>query len=112
MSSLSAFFSVTPIVAVAAFWLYHTTLTSVHRDNDDNDDMNQWFSESGKLVQRLFEHILELADDEDSLVCVLVDEVSNSIEWPSGARHKVQYGIRYGTVGRVTRLRAINDGAV
>lgn len=36
----------------------------------------KWFSESGKLVQRLFEHILELADDEDSLVCVLVDEVS------------------------------------
>lgn len=35
----------------------------------------QWFSESGKLVQRLFEHIMELADDEDSLVCVLVDEV-------------------------------------
>lgn len=36
----------------------------------------QWFSESGKLVQKLFEHILELSDDEDSLVCVLVDEVS------------------------------------
>lgn len=35
----------------------------------------KWFSESGKLVQRLFEHILELADDDDSLVCVLVDEV-------------------------------------
>ena len=27
-------------------------------------------------MQRLFEHILELADDEESLVCVLVDEVS------------------------------------
>lgn len=39
------------------------------------NDAVQWFSESGKLVQRLFEHILELADDEDSLVCVLVDEV-------------------------------------
>ncbi|CAN0510128.1 unnamed protein product, partial [Ectocarpus sp. 8 AP-2014] len=35
------------------------------------------FSKSGKLVQRLFEHILELADDEDSLVCVLVDEVGS-----------------------------------
>eukprot|EP00752_Nemacystus_decipiens_P012914 g11429.t1 len=38
---------------------------------------SKWFSESGKLVQRLFEHILELADDEDSLVCVLVDEVES-----------------------------------
>lgn len=38
----------------------------------------KWFSESGKLVQRLFEHILELADDDDSLVCVLVDEVTSS----------------------------------
>ncbi|CAM9752919.1 unnamed protein product [Ascophyllum nodosum] len=38
---------------------------------------SKWFSESGKLVQRLFEHIWELADDEDSLVCVLVDEVES-----------------------------------
>ncbi|CAM9370228.1 unnamed protein product [Laminaria digitata] len=38
---------------------------------------SKWFSESGKLVQRLFEHILDLADDEDSLVCVLVDEVES-----------------------------------
>ncbi|CAM9169217.1 unnamed protein product, partial [Choristocarpus tenellus] len=37
----------------------------------------QWFSESGKLVQRLFEHILELAEDEECLVCVLIDEVES-----------------------------------
>ncbi|CAM9107631.1 unnamed protein product [Discosporangium mesarthrocarpum] len=38
---------------------------------------SKWFSESGKLVHRLFTYILELADDEESLVCVLIDEVES-----------------------------------
>lgn len=38
---------------------------------------SKWFSESGKLVQRLWEHIGELADDEDSFICILVDEVES-----------------------------------
>ena len=36
----------------------------------------RWFSESGKLVMKLFEHITELVEDEDSLICVLIDEAS------------------------------------
>jgi len=35
---------------------------------------SKWFSESGKLVMKLFERINELADDPDMLVVVLVDE--------------------------------------
>eukprot|EP00937_MAST-01D_sp_MAST-1D-sp2_P005262 g5262.t1 len=38
---------------------------------------SKWFSESGKLVMRLFQHIQELADDEDALVVVLIDEVES-----------------------------------
>ncbi len=38
---------------------------------------SKWFSESGKLVQRMFETIQELVDDPDSFVCVLVDEVES-----------------------------------
>lgn len=33
---------------------------------------SKWFSESGKLVQRLFDHIGELLDDADTLVFVLI----------------------------------------
>ena len=38
---------------------------------------SKWFSESGKLVMKLFQHINELVDDEESLVCVLIDEVES-----------------------------------
>lgn len=33
------------------------------------------FSQSGKLVQKMFQKIQELIDDSDALVCVLIDEV-------------------------------------
>lgn len=36
-----------------------------------------YFSESGKLVHRLFSHINELVSDEESLVCLLIDEVES-----------------------------------
>jgi hypothetical protein len=38
---------------------------------------SRWFSESGKLVHRLFAHIGELVADEDSLVFLLIDEVES-----------------------------------
>lgn len=38
---------------------------------------SKWFSESGKLVMKLFEHITELVEDSESLVCVLIDEVES-----------------------------------
>jgi pachytene checkpoint protein 2 len=38
---------------------------------------SKWFSESGKLVMKLFDHILELAEDKRCLVIVLIDEVES-----------------------------------
>lgn len=38
---------------------------------------SKWFSESGKLVMKLFRQIQELVEDEDALVCVLIDEVES-----------------------------------
>ena len=32
--------------------------------------------QSGKLVMKMFQKIQELIDDKESLVCVLIDEVS------------------------------------
>ena len=46
---------------------------------------SKWFSESGKLVTRLFDHIKDMVDDEDSLVCVLIDEVESLTAARSGA---------------------------
>ena len=37
---------------------------------------SKWFSESGKLVQRLFTSITELADEEDSFLVVLIGRIS------------------------------------
>jgi pachytene checkpoint protein 2 len=38
---------------------------------------SKWFSESGKLVQAMFSKVKEYADDDESFVCVLVDEVES-----------------------------------
>ncbi|KAL0483938.1 pachytene checkpoint protein TRIP13 [Acrasis kona] len=38
---------------------------------------SKWFSESGKLVMKLFSRIHEMVEDADSFVCVLIDEVES-----------------------------------
>ena len=38
---------------------------------------SKWFSESGKLVQKMFAEIKDCIEDPDSFVCVLIDEVSS-----------------------------------
>lgn len=38
---------------------------------------SKWFSESGKLVGKMFQQIHEMVEDEDSFVCVLIDEVES-----------------------------------
>ncbi|EIN10675.1 AAA-domain-containing protein [Punctularia strigosozonata HHB-11173 SS5] len=38
---------------------------------------SRWFSESGKLVQRLFASVNDMIDDEGSFVVVLIDEVES-----------------------------------
>ncbi|KAK9899767.1 AAA-domain-containing protein [Cystobasidium minutum MCA 4210] len=47
--------------------------------------MSKWFSESGKLVQRLFTKVLELVDDENCFVVVLIDEVESLTSARAGA---------------------------
>ncbi|KAF5322459.1 hypothetical protein D9619_001145 [Psilocybe cf. subviscida] len=46
---------------------------------------SKWFSESGKLVQRLFSSITELVDEEDGFVVVLIDEVESLTAARAGA---------------------------
>lgn len=38
---------------------------------------SKWFSESGKLVLKLFDHIQSLVNTRDAFVCVLIDEVES-----------------------------------
>ena len=38
---------------------------------------SKWFSESGKLVQRLFANVMDLVEDENCFVVVLIDEVES-----------------------------------
>uniref|UniRef100_A0A6S8A3B0 AAA+ ATPase domain-containing protein n=1 Tax=Aplanochytrium stocchinoi TaxID=215587 RepID=A0A6S8A3B0_9STRA len=38
---------------------------------------SKWFSESGKLVSKLFQYIYEITEDQDTLVCILIDEVES-----------------------------------
>ncbi|XP_071576740.1 pachytene checkpoint protein 2 homolog [Temnothorax longispinosus] len=38
---------------------------------------SKWFSESGKLVMKLFDEIKNLVQDESALICILIDEVES-----------------------------------
>jgi SpoVK/Ycf46/Vps4 family AAA+-type ATPase len=38
---------------------------------------SKWFSESGKLVMKLFTHIAEIAEDPECFVVLLIDEVES-----------------------------------
>lgn len=40
---------------------------------------SKWFSESGKLVVKMFEKIRELIEDPEALVCILMDEVMPTV---------------------------------
>lgn len=51
--------------------------------------LSKWFSESGKLVSRLFDKVQQLAEDEATLVCVLLDEVESL----AGSREKSASGM-------------------
>lgn len=44
---------------------------------------SKWFSESGKLVQKMFDRVRDLAADGNALICILIDEVSHklSVNW-------------------------------
>ncbi|KAJ7904301.1 P-loop containing nucleoside triphosphate hydrolase protein [Mycena olivaceomarginata] len=46
---------------------------------------SKWFSESGKLVQRLFSSITELVEEEDAFLVVLIDEVESLTAARAGA---------------------------
>ncbi|KAI0301796.1 P-loop containing nucleoside triphosphate hydrolase protein [Multifurca ochricompacta] len=46
---------------------------------------SRWFSESGKLVQKLFGSVMELVEDEDTFVVVLIDEVESLTAARAGA---------------------------
>ncbi|KAI0771888.1 P-loop containing nucleoside triphosphate hydrolase protein [Trametes elegans] len=46
---------------------------------------SRWFSESGKLVQRLFSSITEMVEDEETFVIVLIDEVESLTAARAGA---------------------------
>ncbi|KAK3078892.1 hypothetical protein LTS18_006348 [Coniosporium uncinatum] len=60
--------------------------------------LSKWFGESGKLVGKMFEQIHAMADDEDTLVCVLIDEV----ETLTGSREKAASGNEVGDALRAT----------
>lgn len=53
---------------------------------------SKWFSESGKLVMKLFNHISEIAEDQNSLVVLLIDEVESIANARSAASRSGEPG--------------------
>ncbi|KAG0039647.1 Pachytene checkpoint protein 2 [Podila clonocystis] len=62
-------------------YVYTTFLFSDKNVNPDlvswNSLFSKWFSESGKMVQKLFNEIWTMVEDPDVFVCLLIDEVES-----------------------------------
>lgn len=57
---------------------------------------SKWFSESGKLIGRLFAKIQEVVEDTSSLVFVLIDEVESLTAARSGrSAGMIDWGLSY-----------------
>lgn len=50
---------------------------SVMMEINSHSLFSKWFSESGKLIQKMFDQIDELAEDDKCMVFVLIDEVES-----------------------------------
>ncbi|KAF8232439.1 P-loop containing nucleoside triphosphate hydrolase protein [Tricholoma matsutake] len=59
----------------------HTRLLEIN----SHSLFSKWFSESGKLVQRLFNSITDLVEEEDAFLVVLIDEVESLTAARAGA---------------------------
>ncbi|KDQ64782.1 hypothetical protein JAAARDRAFT_43696 [Jaapia argillacea MUCL 33604] len=59
----------------------HTRLLEIN----SHSLFSRWFSESGKLVQKLFASVMEMVDDEETFVVVLIDEVESLTAARAGA---------------------------
>lgn len=63
---------------------------------------SKWFSESGKLVQKLFDRVHDYAQDTESFVTVMIDEVESLTAARAGAMN----GSEPGDALRVSRPKA------
>jgi hypothetical protein len=78
---------------------------------------SKWFSESGKLVQRLFAQVTEMVDDEGCFVVVLIGALltfpSSSIRSSKGEKQVLtRIGHRHGFTDEVESLTAARAGAM
>ena len=64
-----------PVVFVIFFFGSSRYTHGVLVEINSHSLFSKWFSESGKLVQKMFQHIVDLVSDEYTFVCVLIDEV-------------------------------------
>lgn len=53
---------------------------------------SKWFSESGKLVQKLFDRVHDYAQDAESFVTVMIDEVESLTAARAGAMNGSEPG--------------------
>lgn len=60
--------------------------------------LSKWFGESSKLVGKMFDAVLALAEEETTLVCLVIDEV----ETLTSSREKASSGNECGDAVRVS----------
>jgi len=78
---LSERFVVSSSLFVYCVLAYHCCLSRFKRgyliEINSHSLFSKWFSESGKLVLKMFQMIRDLTADEEAFVCILIDEVES-----------------------------------
>lgn len=69
--------------------------------------LSKWFSESGKLVNKMFDTVHAMAEDESTLICVLLDEVESL----AGSRERSASGVECVDGLRVSQLPSRGRGS-
>lgn len=67
---------------------------------------SKWFSESGKLVQKLFDRVHDYAQDTESFVTVMIDEVESLTAARAGAMNGSEPGDALRVSRQARRSRA------
>ena len=60
-----------------SIWHAHTFSAVYLLEINSHSLFSRWFSESGKMVARLFSFIMEMVEDDDTFLFVLVDEIES-----------------------------------
>lgn len=97
------------VARISLLYVFNTTTRYPHSrllEINSHSLFSKWFSESGKLVQRLFSSVMDMVEDEETFVVVLIGD------FPRPAIVMRLYAHDFEVIDEVESLTAARAGAM